>query len=100
VPSLHAMTRKPSCLISCIHASPLGGCGALVGRHGGTKPRGRGIAPPIERRCGSVKPWQWATSTKAASRLAVAIEFVPDALLVEDEPATGRRESVSIVLRP
>jgi hypothetical protein len=33
----------------------------------------------------------------AATRLAVAIERVAEALLVEDEPATGRRESVSIV---
>src|SRR6266545_6452740 len=32
----------------------------------------------------------------AASRLAVAIERVADALLVEDEPAPGRVESVSI----
>ena len=38
---LRAMTRKPSCLISCSHSSPEGGCGALVGRHGATKPAGR-----------------------------------------------------------
>jgi hypothetical protein len=31
---------KPSCLISCSHASPLGGCDALVGRQGGIKPGG------------------------------------------------------------
>ena len=42
--SLRAMTRKPSCLISCTQVSPLGGCGALVGRQGGTKPRGRDMA--------------------------------------------------------
>ena len=30
--------------ISCSHASPKGGCGALVGRQGGTKPDGRGMA--------------------------------------------------------
>jgi hypothetical protein len=40
-PSLRAMTRKPSCFISCSHASPDGGCDALVGRQGGTKPGGR-----------------------------------------------------------
>ena len=33
---------KPSCLISCSHASLVGGCGALVGRHGG---RNRAHAP-------------------------------------------------------
>jgi hypothetical protein len=33
--------RKPSCLISCSHASPDGGCGAEVGRHGAMKPAGR-----------------------------------------------------------
>src|SRR4029450_10231387 len=38
------MTRKSSCLISCSHASPVGGCCALVGRQGGTKPGGRGMA--------------------------------------------------------
>jgi hypothetical protein len=31
-PSLRGMTRKPSCLISCSHSAPVGGCGALVGR--------------------------------------------------------------------
>jgi hypothetical protein len=46
------MTRKPSCLISCSDASPPGGWGALVGRHGGTKPRGRGMWQPIGRGCG------------------------------------------------
>ena len=40
-PSLRAITRKPSCLISCSHASPEGGCGALVGRQGAMKPAGR-----------------------------------------------------------
>jgi hypothetical protein len=48
-PSLRAMTRKPSCLISCSHASPVGGCGALVGRHGGMKPSGRGMARLLGR---------------------------------------------------
>jgi hypothetical protein len=38
---MRAITRKPSCLISCNQASPLGGLGALVGRHGGMKPAGR-----------------------------------------------------------
>jgi hypothetical protein len=41
MPSLRAMTRKPSCLISCNHASPEGGCGAEVGRQGAMKPAGR-----------------------------------------------------------
>ena len=36
------MTRKPSCLISCSHASPVGGRGALAGKHGGTKRGERG----------------------------------------------------------
>jgi hypothetical protein len=40
-PFLRAMTRKPSCLISCIHNGPEGGSEALVGRHGGMKPVGR-----------------------------------------------------------
>src|ERR1700738_3486832 len=35
------MTRKPSCLISCNHSAPEGGCGALIGRHGEMKPAGR-----------------------------------------------------------
>jgi hypothetical protein len=38
-----AIARKPSCLISCTHASLVGGCGALVGRLGGTKPGGRSM---------------------------------------------------------
>jgi hypothetical protein len=42
------MTRKPSCLISCSQASPEAGCGALLGRQGGTKPRGRGMARLLE----------------------------------------------------
>ena len=40
---------------------------------------------------------QSAASDWAAARLAIAIERVAEALLVEDEPASGRRESVSIV---
>ena len=40
---------------------------------------------------------QSAASDWAAQRLGVAIERVAEALLVEDEPAPGRRESVSIV---
>src|ERR1700730_9651940 len=35
------MMRKPSCLISCSHCSPEGGCGALMGRHGAMNPAGR-----------------------------------------------------------
>src|SRR5208337_3057625 len=35
------MTRIPSCLISCTHAVPIGGCGDFVGRHGAMKPAGR-----------------------------------------------------------
>jgi hypothetical protein len=38
------MTRKPSCLISCSHSAPVGGCGALLGRQGGTKPPSQGAA--------------------------------------------------------
>src|SRR3974390_1069397 len=41
VPSLRAITRKPSCLISCSHSSPDGGCEAELGRHGAMKPAGR-----------------------------------------------------------
>jgi hypothetical protein len=44
---------KPSCLISCSQASPVGGCGALVGRQGGTKPGGRGMARLLGRRRGA-----------------------------------------------
>jgi hypothetical protein len=40
-PSFLAIIRKPSCLISCSHSSPDGGCGADVGRHGAMKPAGR-----------------------------------------------------------
>src|SRR5258707_10226625 len=40
-PSLRAMTRKPSCLISCSHISPEGGRSAFVGRHGAINPAGR-----------------------------------------------------------
>ena len=37
LPSLRATMRTPSCLISCTHSAPVGGCGALVGRHGATR---------------------------------------------------------------
>jgi hypothetical protein len=40
---------------------------------------------------------QSAASDWAAARLAVAIERVAEALLIEDEAAPGGRESVSIV---
>jgi hypothetical protein len=33
-PSLRAITRKPSCLISCSHSGPEGGRSVFVGRHG------------------------------------------------------------------
>jgi hypothetical protein len=91
-------------LDSCSQASPVGGRGALVGRQGGTKPGGRGIAPPIKRECG-------ARQTMAIGHLGDALDGYSEtrrglieALLVEDEAAPGRRESVSIVragvLRP
>jgi hypothetical protein len=35
-------------LISCSHSDPVGGCCALVGRHGGMKPGGRGMGGLIE----------------------------------------------------
>jgi hypothetical protein len=41
LPSFRAITRKPSCLISCSHSSPEGGCGAGEGRHGAMKPASR-----------------------------------------------------------
>src|SRR5215468_3880912 len=41
------MTRKPSCLISCSQNDPEGGCGALVGRHGGMNPVGKGDMPNV-----------------------------------------------------
>src|SRR5262249_7003151 len=37
-PSLRAITRKPSCLISCSHRSPEGNLSVFVGRHGAMKP--------------------------------------------------------------
>jgi hypothetical protein len=36
------MERPPPFQGKCSHASPAGGCGALVGRQGGTKPGGMG----------------------------------------------------------
>src|SRR3954464_6943114 len=39
-PSLRAMTRNPSCLISCSHSAPEGGFGAFTGRYGGMNPAG------------------------------------------------------------
>jgi hypothetical protein len=53
--SLH--TASPSIRqISCSHASPVGGNGALIGRHGGTKPSGRGMVADawrVKRRIGA-----------------------------------------------
>src|SRR6516225_6164274 len=43
-PSLRAMMRKPSCLISCSHWLPAGSVWALVGRHGATKPVERRVS--------------------------------------------------------
>ena len=43
--SLRAITRKPSCLISCSHSAPQSGCGAEVGRQGATKPAGKAGGP-------------------------------------------------------
>jgi hypothetical protein len=40
-PFLRAMTRNPSCLISCSHISPEGVWAADVGRHGAMKPAGK-----------------------------------------------------------
>ncbi len=40
-PSLRAIIRKPSCLISCSHSAPEGGFDAFIGRHGGMNPAGR-----------------------------------------------------------
>src|SRR5262249_61428832 len=37
-PSLRAMIRNPSCLISCSHRPPDGSVWALVGRHGAMNP--------------------------------------------------------------
>jgi hypothetical protein len=40
-PSFLAITRKPSCLISCNHWPPDGSLSAFVGRHGAMNPAGR-----------------------------------------------------------
>src|SRR5260370_16673823 len=45
-PSLRAITRNPSCLISCSHKSPDGGRSALVGKHGGTAVNSRTLYVP------------------------------------------------------
>jgi hypothetical protein len=39
-PFLGAITRKPSCLISCSHSLPEGQLSVLLGRHGAMKPAG------------------------------------------------------------
>jgi|SRR6516162_6867868 hypothetical protein len=57
-----SVPRKPSCLISCSQVSPLGGCGALVGRQGGTKPHGKGIA--------AYRAWARRASTKGQPGMA------------------------------
>jgi hypothetical protein len=68
---LRAMTRKPSCLISCSHASPVGGADVLVGRHGGTKPSGRGMpayrAPGAGRVKGAFVAWLPPGTARAAT---------------------------------
>jgi hypothetical protein len=43
-PFLRAMTRKPSCLISCNQRSSRGRSRAFVGSHGGTNPTRQGRA--------------------------------------------------------
>src|SRR5262245_38661006 len=40
-PVLRAMTRKPSCLISCSHWLPHGSLSVLDGRHGAMNPAGK-----------------------------------------------------------
>jgi hypothetical protein len=40
-PFLRAMTRKPSCLISCSHWLPEGSLSVLVGGHGAMNPAGK-----------------------------------------------------------
>jgi hypothetical protein len=42
-----AITRKPSCLISCSHSGPRGGCGADVGRQGEEARREQFRAAPL-----------------------------------------------------
>jgi hypothetical protein len=39
-PSFRAITRKPSCLISCSHNGPKGGSWSFVGTHGAINPAG------------------------------------------------------------
>jgi hypothetical protein len=39
-PSLRAMMRNPSCLISWSHTPPEGSVSVLLGRHGAMKPAG------------------------------------------------------------
>src|SRR5262249_18264671 len=46
------MMRNPSCLISCSHCSPEGGCGTLMGRHGAMNPAGR-ARDNMDRRIGN-----------------------------------------------
>jgi hypothetical protein len=40
-PVLRAITRKPSCLISCSQSAPEGGQGVDIGKQGAMKPAGR-----------------------------------------------------------
>jgi hypothetical protein len=56
VPSFRAITRKPSCLISCTQRPPEGGCPADTGRQGAMKPAGnglhwRGVRDSMSRQC-------------------------------------------------
>jgi hypothetical protein len=62
------MTRKPSNLISCSHSRPEG-VGALLGRHGGTKPAGK------VRECSdmTVNPIKYPASQHASLRAADAL---------------------------
>ena len=41
LPSRRAMTRKPSCLISCIQSGPVGGVLARLGRQGSSEAVGK-----------------------------------------------------------
>ena len=101
VPSFRATTRKPSCLISWSYVSPVGGCGALVGRQGGTKPTGRGMAayrawvPGASNAHG--RKWTLApTPGKVACLLLPILPEIPD--LGTQAWGTGRLAGVSSFL--
>jgi hypothetical protein len=90
-PCLCAITRMPSCLISCSHKGPEGGRGAVIGKHGG-----RNIGQPDPEITGSAAAPPTRRTTTASSDETMA-NATAEAQIGLSNANRGRRSAMCVL---